>query len=295
MKKLIIPFILLAAFLTSCEDVIDIELSSEDKGFYAIEAKITTLDEPTVRLSKAQPVSAEQNVLAVSEAHVTVRDNATPANIVILVESSETKGLYIVPEGIDYYGNTNREYTVTIETGDVTMTASDFLYPVEPIDSIRVWPSMRGDKRFLGIFTYGWEKPGLGDYYKWDIFINDTLLNQAEYIFIADDALVDGNYVDGLEIFTDFTPPHSDIESQLKYMDVVQVKQQSLSQFGFEYYYQVLNQSFGGNMFSVPPANIPGNFTSSDGKEVLGFFVAQDVSVSNAVVVDDYVMSELRD
>ena len=50
----------------------------------------------------------------------------------------------------------------------------------------------------------------------------------------------------------------------------------------------------GGGLFSVPAANISGNFTSSDGKEVLGLFTAHDVSVSNHVVIDDRIESEIR-
>ncbi len=44
-----------------------------------------------------------------------------------------------------------------------------------------------------------------------------------------------------------------------------------------------------GSMFSVPPANIKGNFTCSNGKEVLGLFTAHDVSTSNTVNIDDNI------
>jgi hypothetical protein len=46
-------------------------------------------------------------------------------------------------------------------------------------------------------------------------------------------------------------------------------------------------------LFSVPPANIQGNFTASDGKPVLGLFTAHDVSNSNVVVIDERIESGL--
>jgi hypothetical protein len=56
----------------------------------------------------------------------------------------------------------------------------------------------------------------------------------------------------------------------------------------------MINQSSTGSLFSVPPANIKSNFISSDGKPVLGLFTARDVSVSNTVVIDEKIESQLK-
>jgi hypothetical protein len=37
----------------------------------------------------------------------------------------------------------------------------------------------------------------------------------------------------------------------------------------------------------VPPANVPGNLISNNGKRILGLFSARDVSVGNTVIIDD--------
>ena len=60
-------------------------------------------------------------------------------------------------------------------------------------------------------------------------------------------------------------------------------------------YFQMFNQSQSGGMFSVPPANIKGNFTSNDGHEVLGLFTAHDISSSNKVVIDEAIENQLRE
>jgi len=297
MKNSIIVILGLALFiLTSCEDVIEVKLSDENLDLFAVEAKITTADNPYIFLYKSLRVDQDIAYPGVSGAVVTVSDNGIPTKSIQLVESSEVTGFYTVPANKNFLGETGKEYTVTIEYDGITLKGSDFLYPVEPIDSIQVRASLRGDKRFLGIFTYGNETPGIGNFYKWDIYINDSLLNSAEYLIVASDELVDGNYVYSFEIFTDFHDPDiEDFNRKLHLGDTVYVNQTSISQPVYNFYYQLINQSFSGGIFSVPPANIPGNFSSSDGKTVLGIFTAHDVSRSNMVIIDESIESQLEE
>jgi hypothetical protein len=111
---------------------------------------------------------------------------------------------------------------------------------------------------------------------------------------VASDEFVDGNYISKLEIFTDFYDTTKPEDRKIKLNDVVQVKQTSISEFAYNYYFQLINQSQTGGLFSVPPANIKSNFTSSDGKPVLGLFVARDVSVSNKATVTQKIEDQLK-
>ncbi len=295
MKKYgyIFPLAILA--FTSCEDIIEVDLKEENTNLFAVEAKITTRDEPFVFLTKGLPVSVDQSYEGISNALVTITDDAEPARAITLVEDPGRKGYYIVPPGVDYYGMAGREYTVTILSQGVTLTAKDRLAPVAVLDSVSVKPSIMGDGMFLGIFVFAQEPAGLGNCYKWDVYVNDTLLSDAQYLSIADDALVDGNYCSDLEIFTDFHDPDQSADRQLNYGDTIWVKQTSLSSFVFNYYLQMLNQNMTGFLFSVPPANIKSNFTASDGKTVLGMFSAHDVAVANSVVIDEEIEGGLKD
>ena len=279
---------------TSCEDVIDVKLSDENLNLIGVEASITTIDQPTVFLYKTLKVDQDVTYPGISGAVVTISDNATPANQLILTENPAKAGQYLVPDGKEYLGITGREYTVTIQTEGVTLTAKDKLAKVEPIDSIEVVPSQRGEKRFLGVFTYGKEPKGLGNYYKWDIYLNDTLIHEADRMAIASDEFVDGNYISKLEIYTDFYDTNKPEDRKLRLNDKVQVKQTSISEFAYNFYSQMINQSSTGSLFSVPTANIESNFTASDGKPVLGVFTARDVSVSNQVVIDQKIEDQLK-
>ena len=293
-NRIIYILILVAVIFVSCEDVVDVKRSEEDVEFYAVEAKITSESNPFVYLYKSQKVSNDNEYIGISGAKVTVSDDAQPPNSVELIESDEKRGWYSVSEEIDFKGEPGKEYQVTINVNGVELTARDFLAPVEPIDSIQVRPSLRGENRFLGIFTYGNEPPGLGNFYKWDIYINDTLLSQSDFLIFASDELVDGNYIYSFEIFTDFHQPSKPEDRRLKLGDTVLVKQTSISAFAYSFYFQLFNQGQTGGLFSVPPANIQSNFTASDGNPVLGLFTAHDVSNSNVVVIDEEIESGLR-
>jgi hypothetical protein len=287
--------LMVCILFSSCEDIIDVKLNEENLDLLGVEATITTQDDPTVFLYRTLKVDQDEAYPGVSGAVVVISDDATPSNQVTLLEDATKKGLYRLPQNTSYRGVAGREYTLTIQTENVTLTAKDRLFPVEPIDSIEVVPSMRGDKRFLGIFTYGQEPEGLGNYYKWDVFINDTLSHEADRLAIASDEFVDGNYISKLEIYTDFYEISKQAtDRQLKLNDTIYVKQTSISEFDYNFYFQMMNQSNTGSLFSVPPANIKGNFTSSDGKPVLGIFVARDVSISNKVIIDQSIEDQLN-
>lgn len=287
-------FLLLLAGFTSCEDVIDVRLSSENPELLGVEASITTHNMPEVFLYKTLRVNQDMAYPGISAAQVVVSDDALPARTVTLVEDPKRKGWYAAPRNSGYLGVAGREYTVTIVTQGVTLTARELLSRVEPIDSIQVLPSSRGNNRFLGIFTFGKETKGPGNFYKWDVFVNDSLLRDADRMAVASDEFVDGNYIAKLEIYTDFHDPDKPEERRLQLNDTISVMQTSISGFAYDFYFQMINQSNTGFLFSVPPANIRGNFTSSDGKPVLGLFTARDVSVSNKVVIDKTLEDRLK-
>jgi hypothetical protein len=280
--------------LSSCEDVIEVKLNDENLNLFGVEASISTQEEPTVFLYKTLKVDQDEAYPGVSGAVVILSDNATPVNSVTLVEDATRKGFYRWPQNSNYRGVAGREYTLTIRTQGVTLTAKDKLSKVEPIDSIQVFPSMRGNKIFLGVFSYGRETPGLGNFYKWDVFINDTLIYESDRLAIASDEFVDGNYISKLEIYTDFHDPKKPEERKINLNDKIYIQQTSISEFAYNFYFQMINQGSTGSLFSVPSANIKSNFSSSDGKPVLGLFIARDVSASNSVVITQKMIDQLR-
>lgn len=290
--KLLFSMFPIMVLLASCEDIIEVKLNDENMNLAGVEASISTLDEPKVFLYKTLQVDKDTDYPGISGALVTITDNLS--NTITLTEDSKKAGLYTVPQNKSFKGVAGREYKLEIKNKGITLTATEKLERVEPIDSIQVFPSMRGNKLFLGVFSYGKEPKGVGNYYKWDVYVNDTLIIDASRMAIASDEFVDGNYISKLEIYTDFHDPDKPEKRVIKLNDEVKVRQNSISDFVYKYYFQIINQSTTGGLFSVPPANIKSNIISSDGRPVLGLFSASDVSISNKVEITPEIESQLR-
>ncbi len=277
--------ILTALILIGCEDVVELNLDPEEIDLVSVEAYLTTrpANNIYVKLERTQQVDRSEANPPVRNANVRIADDQ--GNAVQLMEQNRS-GIYLLPDGVRYQAFPGRTYTLTIMLEDGTViTASDYLAPVETLDKIKVNLSARGNYEFLAIFINSQETPGLGNYYKWDIFVNDSLLNQSAYLAFASDELVDGNYIYDFEIFTDF---YSDEEDRvLDKGDLVRVEQLSISKTVYDFYFGMVNQAFTGSPFSVPPANLPNNLSSSDGSRVVGIFSARDVSSAAAVKIDD--------
>ena len=80
----------------------------------------------------------------------------------------------------------------------------------EKLDDTQINLSARGDYEYLAVFINSQETPGEGNYYKWDIYINNELLYESEYLAFASDELVDGNYIYDFEILTDLEDNEED-------------------------------------------------------------------------------------
>jgi hypothetical protein len=271
--------VILLLIITSCEDIIEVDVK-EGAVKYAIEGQVDNLEGPHVRVTKTVLITQDTYPEPVRDAVVTISDDQNPPNIIVLEESPDSAGLYVVPDNEEYLGIENRTYFLEIKSEGKIFRAQDHLFPVSEIDSIQVYPSKRGDGLFNGVFTYGWETPGPGDYYKWDVYVNDTLIHDADFIMVVNDEFVDGKYIEGFEVLTDFHNPDNPEEKKIHEGDRVYVHQMSLSPFAYKYYYQVFSQAGTGFLFSVPPANIESNITCDTGEEALGLFSAVDISVS---------------
>ncbi len=277
---------ILIIILFSCEDVVQVKLENEDIDLISVEAYISTLSKNNifVKLEKSSPVDETEKNEPVTNAIITISDDLEVPTTVTLRET-EVAGKYMLPDDVSYSPVPGRTYHLHITTAEgVEISGSDYMQEVEPLDSVTVHLSARGGYEFLAVFINGPNYPGPIQYYKWDIYVNRKFLYESNNMIFVNDELVDGNYVYNFEIFTDFFI--NEDERVLHIGDTVFVEQMSISEAAYDFYLGMMNQTFSGSPFSVPPANIPGNLTASNGKKVLGFFSARDISLSNQVVID---------
>lgn len=154
-------------------------------------------------------------------------------------------------------------YTLTVNYKGKTYSAAEVCRPQEPIDSLKtIFTPKRG---FLpeGYYLWEWarERPGIGDCYQWNIFRNDTLLNDNFY-FLNDDQLVDGQYLS------------SDFFFPFKLNDRITFEQISISRQLFNFLTAIQNQTNrDGSPFSAPPSNIGGNMSNG----AMGYFAVKNI------------------
>lgn len=287
LSKTYLLILLMACFFTACEDVVEVDINTNDIDLISVEAYINTRDSDNifVKLEKSLPVNkAEQNP-AINKATIEISDMQPVPNSILLEEDGQT-GIYKIPANKNYLAVPGRNYKLTITTPDgVVITAHDYLQKVEPLDSVKINLSALGDYEYLGIYINSQETQGEGNYYKWDIYINNNLINESDELTFASDELVEGNYIYDLEIFIDWFDEEKD--RKLLAGDTIRVEQLSISETTYDFYLGMQNQAFSGSPFSVPPANLQNNLSGSDGKPVLGLFSARDISVGNEVIIDD--------
>lgn len=292
--KILILAALLSVVLYSCEDVVEIDINEENIDLISVEAYLENRPNNNVyvKLQKTLQVDDSRENPPVNDAVVEISQNEDYSNSVLLSEMNNS-GVYILPPNEVYNAEPGKTYYLRITTSDgVQITASDYMKQVETLDSVKVNLSARGDFEFLAIFISSQETPGEGDYYKWDIYINNELLYESENLTFASDELVDGNYIYDFEIFTDF---YEDDEDRILRMgDTIYVEQLSITEPVYDFYIGMVNQAFAGSPFSVPPANVQSNLTSSDGKRVLGIFSARDVAPGNEVIIGDDNFAPLK-
>lgn len=290
-----ISIVLISLIIFGCEDVVHVEIDNQDLDLISVEAYIYTYQSNNifVKLESSLPIDDTTQNPPISNANIQISDDELIPNTVLLKETSEP-GTYRLPEHKKYRALPGRTYKITITTEDGTViTGEDYLQKVEPLDSVKAHLSPRGDYEFMAIFISTQETPGLGHYYKWDIYINNFLLFGSDNLAFASDELVDGNYIYDLEIFTDWydddeeEDENGNIDNKIIFIgDTVKVVQSTISRDIYNFYLGMQNQAFAGSPFSVPPANIPGNLTANNGRKILGIFSARDVSLGNSVIID---------
>ncbi len=134
---------------------------------------------------------------------------------------------------------------------------------------------------YLGIDTY--EKPGLGDHYRWMFYINNKYESDPVFISTFDDAQIDGLCLFEFDVYGD----------ELRLGDTIVVFQMRTNEGYSNFINSLRNQTaFVGGPFDTPPAPIRGNLKNvTTGKEAFGYFIAGGIS-ANAGFVPEEVLEE---
>ncbi len=260
--------------LISCEDVIDLQLPDGDT-LLVVDAWFTDQKGINgVRLSQSAPYFSNEETPAVTGAGVELLDGT--GNIIPWTEDPNEPGFYTT----DTVGTIGYEYALHITTADGKEYLSqrermNFVPPILKIyDKFREKSILFQEGWYVLIDTY--EPTGFGAYYRWKYYVNGAYQVSREQIAVAEDLLVDGNDIIGLDI--NFEPMEDG--------DSVRVEQMSITEEAYTYLSKLQLSLFTGGPFDAPPAPVKGNIISLDdpNEKVLGYFTVSAISAAEKVI-----------
>lgn len=255
--------VLMIVFLTSCEEVIDIDLNSSNPVLVA-EGIIDNESPAWISLTYTTDYFETEQAKFEEGASVIISDNAGHSETLEYVSD----GLY---QGNNLIGNYNDQYTITILKDDIEYTASSKLFPPSEILSV----SFEKNENL---------KPGQDESYMITINFKDDLLSQNFYMlkFWINGEVETSSYylVDDAYYENTGEIEYSPFRLNFELGDEVMIELYSIDEDTYVFYSE-LNDTGGGMMGgSSTPYNPESNF----GSEVLGYFAAWTKVQHNCIV-----------
>ncbi len=250
-------------FLFSCEEPIDLKHGTSDP-ILVVNGKITDQQGPyQIVLTKTVDFSNESMQSEVTNAIVSITDDAGNSESLQYTEN----GIY---ETINLQGTVGTTYQLRIQYENQIYEASSTLLPVSNIDTLVYNFSEDDDPDDESLLlTAPVTDTDQINYYTWELFQNDSLVNKlAEEIIIGSD-----------EFFGDTLAV--EFEYGFRVNDTIRVEMSSISEEVFNYFLGVSDViDNDGGLFSAPPVNPPSNISNG----ALGFFGASAVSEKTIII-----------
>lgn len=296
MKKIFAQFFLftlILSALTSCEDVVDLDIPSGDPQLVVDGWVTNQATEHTIRLTESAPYFANSPAKPVLNASVIVTDDKGK---VFTFKDLKNNGYYVwkPASASDSLGRIGGTYTLNVKFGTEEYRATTKLNRVPKIDSMTYFfdkfpiaPSDGSPQEGYKPEFFARDPVGVGDCYWIKSYRNGKYYNSASNISTAFDAAFSpGANSDGL-IF--ILPIRQSVVPQIEFAlekDTVKVELLSVSLEAYYFLNQVRIESTNGGLFATPPSNIFTNVTNvnPNGRKALGFFGASGVSTFQTVI-----------
>jgi hypothetical protein len=293
--SLLLAFVSISLFLTSCEDKIDVTLDDAD-AIIVIDAFLTDT-----------PGEVQKITITRSQSYF---DNSAPAPVenaevgvgvddVIIPFDYEDGAYKWSPDLNSRLSDNGTSFTLYVTIDDVTYTSISELGRSPEIEEIR--QEIRENEigsvdggTYCEMIARDFE--GKGDTYWIKTFKNGTFLNRPEEINLAFDGGFDqGAESDGLIFippireFVNPVPDSTEVADDISPWqtgDVCRVEIHSINNSTFAFMELVRDQLLNGSngIFAEPLANSPSNIVASDGSQVLGAFNVAQVTNKELVV-----------
>lgn len=272
MKKtnILIAFIL-ALFISSCEEVISVDLDTEAPRL-VIEAPIkwqkgTDGKEQKIKLSTTTSFFSTE-IPTVSGAQIVVKNST---NVPFLFTEVANSGEYVCTNFIPVI---NEAYTLTVTLNGTVYSATETLKTVASIDEVTQINDGGIAKNEIQIKTFFNDPAAETNYYLFQYNYKDELLQNLS---ASDDVFFQGNRFFSLSQKED-----------LKIGDVVTITHYGISKTYYNYLAILITISGGssGGPFQSPPATVRGNIINTTDKNnyPLGFFSLGEIETRTYTV-----------
>lgn len=253
----------LSLMIAGCEKEIDIELKESDPKV-VIEGWVTDQPGPyPFKVTKTGAYLGDGAETMVSGAILVLSDDMGVADTLV-----ETRpGWY---ESGHIQGIVEHTYTLDAMVDGVHYKATNYLPRINPILAVGYEYNdtmVFGAGYYVGLLAL--EPAGLGDYYQFKYWRNDTAFNSISDLIVTDDHLVDGQ-------LSPFLYPYPN-----RLGDTVVVEVRTLSLQSYDFYLTVFSQGAGaGGPFASVPENLATNFDNG----AFGWFGAAGVRRDTIVI-----------
>jgi len=261
MKWAYLIIIAVVLLVTSCQKVISLKLGNASPQI-VIEGNLTNVyGVQYVVISKTVPFTSTNVFPPVSGATVAITDSLGRA----YKFTEDTAGVYSYYPMIGYPG---KKYTLTVQTGGKTYTATSTMPQPVNLDSLTAKISVLGNNDLRTITVNYQDPPNVPNQYRFILTDNGV---QAGTIFVNDDSFTNGKYVRE-DLFQNGTDIH--------FHDTVSVEMQCIDHNMYEYWYSLSEQQNNGPGGGTTPSNPPSNFNNN----ALGYFSAHTTETKTIVV-----------
>ncbi|MDJ1480476.1 DUF4249 domain-containing protein [Cytophagaceae bacterium YF14B1] len=285
---IIVP--LLLCLLSSCEDVVQLDVAAAEPQL-VIDAFISNTSKvQTIRLTKTVPYFEEGNAPTVSGAEIVLQNETTGREFIFT--DTQSNGQYTwKPTGRDSIGKVGDTFLLTVRYDKNEYQAFSQLNRTTKIDSITAkYEKESGDDK-AGYYAqfYGSDLKKQKDYYWIKSFKNG--IYQTKLLTYATNAVRgtdNENKSDGFKFIAPIRESITDGDDPFQLGDKVRVEIWSITGETLEFFSQAEAQINNGGLFARPPENLRTNFANKTdaSKKPVGWFSTSAVSELEGIIED---------
>jgi hypothetical protein len=263
MRTLLIIAIIITS-CSSCEKIIDVSLNDATPQMVVVGNLRQGAGDFNVTVSKSGGFYATGNPAKVTGAKITLQKN----NDVPVLLTHAGNGEYKLN---GYAATASNNYTLRVEESGKMYTASSFLPPRVMLDSItyEFQPATVFVEEGYLIYCELNDPPGVKNYYRLILTVNDRLRNNGTDLFVFNDELTDGRHIK-IPLFL----------SRFKAQDKVSIELVSIDEKVYKYFETLATIVNVNGQQPAAPANPLTNWSP----EILGYFSATSSSAKTIIL-----------